>query len=40
MWMRSSDLEKATTVVDGVAGFDIIYLDFEKAVHKVRAYGI
>jgi len=28
-------LEEATTVVDGGAGFDIIYLDFAKAFDKV-----
>jgi hypothetical protein len=28
-------LEQATTVVDGGAGFDIIYLDFAKAFDKV-----
>ena len=42
-------LEEATTVVDGGAGFDIIYLDFAKAfdkvpikrlLKKVRAHGI
>jgi hypothetical protein len=42
-------LEQATTVVDGGAGFDIIYLDFAKAfdkvpikrlLKKVRAHGI
>ena len=42
-------LEKATTVVDGGEGFDIIYLDFAKAfdkvprerlLRKVRAHGI
>jgi hypothetical protein len=46
---RSSDLEKATTVEDGGAGFVIIYLNFTKAVdkvprerllNKVRAHGI
>jgi hypothetical protein len=42
-------LEKATTVVDGGTGFDIIYLDFAKAfdkvpkerlLRKIRAHGI
>ena len=42
-------LEKATTVVDGGEGFDVIYLDFAKAfdkvprerlLNKVRAHGI
>jgi len=42
-------LEKATTVVDGGDGFDVIYLDFAKAfdkvprerlLNKVRAHGI
>jgi len=31
-------LEQATTVVDGGAGFDIIYLDFAKAFDKVPIY--